>query len=141
MSNDTFNTALNNVFRIGAMSKEHDRPIDRALRRAKELGMNKSGFAKVMGVLPQHITNWVNRGMPAEYHEKAAEVLQWSIEELLGKAKPSKSPQVIWPFRVPYSEFMKLEAGQKREIDEIMEDRVARFRARSNPSTRKTVAS
>ena len=55
---------------VGSMT-----PIQRALDRALELGMNQSQFASALGVDPQHITNWKRRGMPAERHAAVAKLL------------------------------------------------------------------
>jgi len=61
------------------------RPIDRALRRAREQGNNQSQFATQIGVSPQDITNWKARGMPPEWHARVAKVLHYTVEELLGE--------------------------------------------------------
>ncbi len=73
---------------------EEERPIDRAVRWAKELGMNKTALGAALD-LPSPsatITNWLKRGMPAEYHVKAAEVTKRSLAELLGLGKDE--PQI-----------------------------------------------
>lgn len=76
-----FTDFLNNPFSLGRMEL---RPIDRALRRAREKGMNQSLFAERLGVEPQHITNWKRRGMPPEWHARVAQVLGYTVDELLG---------------------------------------------------------
>lgn len=62
-----------------------DRVIDRALKKARDKGMNQSQFARAMDVSPQVVTNWLRRDMPADSHAKAAEVLDCSVDELLGR--------------------------------------------------------
>jgi transcriptional regulator with XRE-family HTH domain len=59
--------------------------IDRALKIAKEKrGWNQPEFAEAMGVDKQHVTNWKRRGMPASRYEKAARILDITVDELLG---------------------------------------------------------
>lgn len=72
----------------------HERPIDRALRWAKEKGMTQSAFAAAMGVQPANVTNWKARGMPAEHHAKVAAILGHSVDELLGMDTHDSSPTV-----------------------------------------------
>lgn len=62
-----------------------EEPIVRALRWAREKGMNQSGFAAHVGCSPQDITNWKKRGMPAEWHAVVASALGRSVDELLGR--------------------------------------------------------
>lgn len=61
------------------------RPIDLALRLARAKGWNQTQFAGRMGVTPSDISNWKDRGMPAERHATAADTLGISVEELLGR--------------------------------------------------------
>lgn len=61
------------------------RPIDRALRRARDQGNNQTKFAALIGVSPQDITNWKARGMPPEWHARVAKALGYTVEELLGE--------------------------------------------------------
>jgi DNA-binding transcriptional regulator YiaG len=124
LSNAAFNKGLNAPFSLACMGQQHERPIDRALERAKALGLNQSQFAAKLLVDPQHVTNWKRRGMPPEYHAKAAEVLNWSVDQLLGRQSPS------WPFRIPLRELEGLEPHQLEELEEIIEDRIARFKLR-----------
>ncbi|KAA0911858.1 helix-turn-helix domain-containing protein [Pusillimonas sp. ANT_WB101] len=63
--------------------------------------MNQSAFAARLGVLPQHVTNWKSRGLPAEQYQPIAEALGRSIDELLGRTPETKTPRVKsnadWP--------------------------------------------
>lgn len=61
------------------------RPIDRALRWAKEDGLNQSDLAKRLSVLPQDITNWKKRDLPSDKYLNVAEVLNRSLDDLLGR--------------------------------------------------------
>lgn len=61
-----------------------DQPIVRALRWAREMGLNQSAFAARLGCSPQDITNWKKRGMPAEWYLPVANALSKSVDELLG---------------------------------------------------------
>lgn len=62
-----------------------ERPIDRALRLARRKGWNQKQFGERMGVLPANVTNWKARGLPMDQAPKAAEVLEISVGQLLGK--------------------------------------------------------
>lgn len=88
LTGKAFNTPVNDLFRLRGMPKKTaktERPIDVALQLAEEKGWNKSEFAGYMGVIPQHVTNWIKRGMPPERHAKAAEVLGVTVDRLLGR--------------------------------------------------------
>lgn len=77
-----------------------DMVIDRALTLANKRGMNQSALARLIGVLPQHITNWKSRGVPPEKYVAIADALDCSLDELLGRTKYVRSlPQVaeLWP--------------------------------------------
>lgn len=67
-------------------SHHMEEPIVKALRWAREDGMNQTAFAGLIGCTPQDITNWKKRGMPAEWHIKVAHALGRSVDELLGHA-------------------------------------------------------
>lgn len=135
---------LNNVFSIhGMVSKEPpklDRSIDRALKKARDLGMNQRKFAAAMGVSAQDVTNWKSRGMPPERLEKASEVVDCSVDELLGRDAPKDDwgVDLHWPFHnVPFIDFENLYVDQKADIGDIVEDRVRRFKAKNGPRRRK----
>lgn len=117
-SNITLNKCLNKLFRLEGMA---ERPIDRALQLAKEKGLNKSQFAAALQVLPQHVTNWIKRGMPPEYYAPAADVLDCSVDRLLGRNERLEP----W-----LRDYYALEPEQQNEIREIAEDRIARFRSK-----------
>lgn len=89
LANRTFNPATHALFKVLAMG---DRPIDRLLRRAKELGLKQTQLAEALKVEPQHITNWKSRGMPAAQHAAAARAVRLSVDELLGMTPPSEYP-------------------------------------------------
>ncbi|MFT0547840.1 helix-turn-helix domain-containing protein [Allopusillimonas ginsengisoli] len=63
--------------------------------------MNQSAFAARLGVLPQHVTNWKNRGLPAEQYQPIAEALGRSVDELLGRTPETETPRMeskeVWP--------------------------------------------
>lgn len=62
------------------------RPIDRALRWAKEDGLNQSDLAKRLSVLPQDISNWKKRDLPSDKYLDVAEALNRSLDDLLGRS-------------------------------------------------------
>jgi len=100
------------------------RVIDRALKLAKERGMNQTAFGKAMGdVTPATITNWKARDMPPERHEKAAAVLGVTVDELLGKAAaPSNADGAdTWPLRsITRSALAALPQAKLEQIDQIL---------------------
>lgn len=67
-------------------SEKAERPIDRALRWARtEKGWNQVRFAESFGGNRQDITNWKDRGMPADRHEAIAQILGHTVDELVGR--------------------------------------------------------
>lgn len=133
-----------------AMTEE--RPIDRLVRWASELGWNLTqlGAALELNNPSATITNWKKRGMPPEQYAKAAEVTGRSVDELLGLAKdsdktravssPSMQPILAWEHEddLPPGEFVmiprlgvKLSAGNGNEQVEIefVEKQPQAFRA------------
>lgn len=46
--------------------------------------MNQTKFGELLGLEPQHITNWKRRGMPPEWHAPVAKALGYTVDELLG---------------------------------------------------------
>jgi hypothetical protein len=64
----------------------NERPIDRVLGWARDIGLNQTELANRLGVTPQDITNWKKRGMPPEHHAPAARLLGRTVELVLGIA-------------------------------------------------------
>lgn len=71
-----------------------ERVIDRALKWAREKGWNQSDFAERMGVAPANVTNWKQRGMPADLYARAATVLGRSVDALLAATDDLGAPGV-----------------------------------------------
>lgn len=135
MLNDTFSISLVTDIIPGG----GDTPIVRALRMAKAKGWNQSQFAAQLGVLPQDVTNWKARGMPPEWHEPVATKLGCSVDELLGRGRPTPptNPASRWPFdTIPFEDFDELDISHKLEIAEILEDRIRRLRPKVSESKR-----
>jgi phage repressor protein C with HTH and peptisase S24 domain len=96
---------------------EDERPIDRLLRLAKEHGLNQTQLSAELGTTSAAISNWKARGMPAEWHEKAAKILGITVDELLNggpRTEPSSDlidlethPDLVSVRRVE----LKLKAG------------------------------
>lgn len=63
-----------------------DRSIDIALRLANERGWNQTQFGTAMGATPADVTNWKKRGLPTDRLQVAADALDVSVDELLGRA-------------------------------------------------------
>lgn len=103
------------------------RVIERALKRAKELGMpTKKAFAEAMGATSPDITNWLARDdMPPARYEAAAAALKWSVDELLGKRPPSGREVAIDDsdeFQTIRRVTFKLSAGASGFAVEYIED-------------------
>jgi phage repressor protein C with HTH and peptisase S24 domain len=71
-----------------------ERVIDRALRMAAERGWDQSEFARQIGEVPQAITNWKARGMPAGKQGKVASALGCSVDALLGREAGESGPRL-----------------------------------------------
>lgn len=137
---------LNELFSIDSVvidDQKGVRSIDRALQRAHELGWNQSEFGARMGVQAQHVTNWNKRGMPTDRLEQASKILGKSVDWLLGREKKNKTEHhdKQWPFSDSlFSDYSDLDEAQKSEIGEIVEDRIARFKAKNGPKRRRKSA-
>ena len=102
-----------------------ERPIDRALRRARSRGLNQTELANALGVDPQHITNWKRRGMPPEYHAKSADALDWSVDELLGR-DASKMLDNDWPFpEIDARRISRMTRGEILQLQGVLIDKMA----------------
>lgn len=62
------------------------RPIDIALEKTQDKGWNQTELANRLGVLPQHVSNWIKRGLPTDKYAAVADVLGCSVDELLGRS-------------------------------------------------------
>lgn len=155
-SNMAFNKTLNQVFSLPVMA---ERPIDRALRIAKERHLNQARFAEALhkaglsGTLPQHITNWKKRGLPPEHYAIVARVLGITVDELLGLSNPyeAKQPsetlsvreeQLLYAFRnAPEDVKRAIEGalgGSQREPDNSKHGRSGIIEDRMSSRTKKT---
>lgn len=123
-----FNMPLNSAFSLCLM---RDRPIDRALRKAKELGLNQSEFAAALDVQPGHVTNWIRRGLPPSRHEAVAKLLGWTVDELLGHELSKTTPATNeWPFSVRYGEYKLLTVNERLELDDAVTSEFERIMKR-----------
>lgn len=68
---------------------EKSKTITIALELARRRGINKSGFARLLGVSPQDVTNWQSRGMPPIWDRPVADALGCSIDVLHGRELPA----------------------------------------------------
>lgn len=130
------------MFSIGGVTREtksSDRPIDRVLEKAEERGWNQTDLAEKLGVTSGAITNWIARGdIPARQHKKVADLFGWTVDQLLhGIDSPNR-----WPFAdtVSLAEFDELDADDKRQIREHIEDRVRRFKEKNGARRRKKIS-
>ena len=130
---------LNELFSIRSVndrSGNGGEPIDRALRMAKARGWNQSRFALELSlsskenVSPQQVHNWIKRGMPPEWHEPVSNLLECSVDELLGRKRPPPPPgsAARWPFpNIPFKDFDNLSPAAKADIAGMVEDRIRRL--------------
>lgn len=58
------------------------RPIDVALKIAKDRGLNQTAFAAKLGATSADVSNWKKRGMPADRHLDVAVALGISVDTL-----------------------------------------------------------
>ena len=75
-----FNRYINNPFIIRSMKL---RPIDVALSWMRDAGLNQTEFANMIDALPQDITNWKRRGLPADRYEAVASAFGKTVDALL----------------------------------------------------------
>ena len=92
-----------------------DRPIDIALRLAKEKGLTQTAFGALVGATSADVSNWKKRGMPAERHLDVALALGISVDSLFSDA-PNVSPAPMGTKRVPV--ITSIQAGMWAEIVE-----------------------
>ncbi len=120
--------------------KTPDRPIDRLLKAAKALGWNQSELARRLNIPPQSITNWKHRGMPPEFHAKGARLVRMTVEQLLEGTESVVPRDRDVAAYFPLAEFAQLDHEQRLEIAEIVEDRIARIKARGGRAQRRKSA-
>lgn len=131
-SNKTFTTDLNALFSIGSV--EPKRTIDIVLELAEKAGLNYTQLAGKLDTSTQNLNNWKERGMPARYNLKAAQRFGVDIRVILGiETDPSKLSQ-LEPW---IAEYLSLDDGQRQQIREIAEDRMARFRSLTAPKRKR----
>jgi SOS-response transcriptional repressor LexA len=90
-----------------------NRPIDIALRLAKEKGLTQTAFGTLVGATSADVSNWKKRGMPAERHLDVALALGISVDSLFSGA-PNVSPAPMGTKRVPV--ITSIQAGMWAEI-------------------------
>lgn len=61
------------------------------LAKAKEHGVSRAMLMDKLGVSKQRFTNWDARGVPPSMHQRAADAIRCSVDELLGRAAPVKN--------------------------------------------------
>lgn len=89
------------------------RPIDVALRIAKERGMTQTAFGALVGATSADVSNWKKRGMPAERHQDVALALNISVDSLFSGA-PNVTSAPIGTRRVPV--ITSIQAGLWGEV-------------------------
>ena len=89
------------------------RPIDVALKIAKEHGLNQTAFAAKLGATSADVSNWKKRGMPADRHLDVAVALGISVDTLFAGI-PNVMPAQIGARKVPV--ISAIQAGMWAEI-------------------------
>lgn len=87
--------------------------FDRVLRKARDRGWSQTELAERLGLSPQNITNWKNRGVPPDRYVGIADALSCSLDELLGRMKYVSGASPI-PAAWPYTE---LDEDKFRTLD------------------------
>lgn len=89
------------------------RPIDVALKIAKEHGLNQTAFAAKLGATSADVSNWKKRGMPADRHLDVAVALGISVDTLFAGIS-NVMPAQIGARKVPV--ISAIQAGMWAEI-------------------------
>ncbi|PTT35134.1 SOS response transcriptional repressor [Acidovorax sp. HMWF018] len=89
------------------------RPIDVALKIAKERGLNQTAFAAKLGATSADVSNWKKRGMPADRHLDVAMALGISVDALFAGI-PNVVPAPIGGRSIPV--ISAIQAGMWCEI-------------------------
>lgn len=108
---------------------QYEKPLDWALARARELfGMNKSQFARAIGVSAQDVNNWIARqNLPPEHYQRIAVALHCSIDELVG-LPAARGPPADWPFpEVPPARLQLLSSAERMHVQAAMLEELARL--------------
>lgn len=92
--------SFHELFSLAVMS---ERPIDIALRLARERGWNQTQFAVEVGITPADVSNWKRRGLPPKEHQRVALALGVGVAELLEgtsnveeAARRKRVPLISW---------------------------------------------
>ncbi len=85
----------------------------------KERGLKLADFARRMGVTPAYVSNWRRRGLPADRLARAADVLQVSVDELLGRidGKPDSGIPLLLTGKIPV--VGKAQLGDDNQFAEV----------------------
>lgn len=98
-----------------------DTVFERALGKARDKGWNQSDLAVRLGLSPQNVTNWKSRGVPPEKYVALADVLDCSLDELLGRLKyvtGHKPATALWPFEsLDESKLRNLELSDASKLE------------------------
>lgn len=127
LSNSPFTAARSGPHRVGAVTDVLY--TKKVLDMAAERGMNQQAFREAMNVSTGVMTNWKGRKtIPPTQHAKVAEVLKCSLDELLGRAKPSIPAG--WPFsRIHPTRFYNLSEGERMRLEGFLVDELVKIEA------------
>lgn len=98
-----FSTQINGACTVIAMAKptkskkeadpEQMAAARNAIPRAKALGINQAAIARHLGITEGAVTNWKRRGVSRQQFRALAQLLQWTVDELVGRAAPKDGPR------------------------------------------------
>lgn len=97
-----FSTRINGACTVRPMGKptkskkepdtEQLAAAQNAITRAKALGIKQAAIARHLGITEGAVTNWKRRGVSRQQFRALAELLHWTVDELVGRAPPKNGP-------------------------------------------------
>jgi hypothetical protein len=122
LSNGPLNTSVNAVFTLRRMRSDKQAIVDRIDQRLVVIGKDWNWIGLKLAESPQNLNNWrYHRGVPAAKHHAVAELLGWTVEQLLDKPHEGSG----WPFdSIPVNRIESLTPGQKMQIEGVLLDKL-----------------
>lgn len=118
--------------------KEIKAQFERIYSRLDKIGRTWDDFVDALGLYPQTINNWKNRGIPRRRWPDIAEFLGITIDELLGRTAPAPVETAQgWPFpNVPRERFARLQPSQKLMVEAAMVEALEQVEHRQREKNR-----
>lgn len=109
--------------------------IEEALVRRRPV-QNKEWLARQLGVKPQAIGNWRERGVPPGRFRALGKVLQLTVDQIEGEAPLPWDKASGWPFPgIDEARFQRLHDFQKGEIQSEVRKLIEKFERESAVSS------